>query len=117
MDARIDFSIAQARHTGRKLALLFIDLDRFKLINDSLGHAIGDQLLKAVASRILRVLPTTDMACRVGGDEFMLLLEELANAEQAARFADTLVRHLARPYHLEGHELLITASVGIAMYL
>jgi diguanylate cyclase (GGDEF)-like protein/PAS domain S-box-containing protein len=116
VDARIDLSIAQARHSGRKVAVIFIDLDRFKVINDSLGHTFGDLLLKAVASRILRVLPDSDLACRVGGDEFMLVLGELANAEQAGRFADTLTRHLARPYHIENHELLITASVGIAMY-
>ena len=116
VDARIDLSIAEARHSARKVAVIFIDIDRFKVINDSLGHTLGDQLLKAVASRILRVLPDSDLACRVGGDEFMLVLGELANAEQAGRFANPLTRHLARPYHIENHDLLITVSVGIAMY-
>lgn len=96
-------------------ALLMIDLDRFKAINDSLGHPIGDALLCAVAKRLQRAIRPADLAARLGGDEFAVLLAPPATQETAAVVAARLVDLLARPYYIEGHIALIGASIGIAV--
>jgi len=98
------------------LAILFVDLDRFKPINDSLGHEIGDKLLKIVAERMQSTVRETDTVSRVGGDEFVVLLSQIHAVAGAARVAENIIAALSQPYHVEGHELLLTASVGISIY-
>jgi diguanylate cyclase (GGDEF)-like protein/PAS domain S-box-containing protein len=104
-----------ARRGQGSLAVLFMDLDRFKTINDSLGHRIGDFLLKAVGERLLGCVREEDTVARLGGDEFVLLLPD-ATAEGAAELAERVIAALARPYRIEDRTLSVTPSLGIAMY-
>ncbi|GJJ01914.1 hypothetical protein RugamoR64_24520 [Duganella rhizosphaerae] len=113
---RLAQAIAMAARQHSRMAVLFVDLDRFKLINDSLGHAIGDLLLQAVGQRLLSVLRASDTACRQGGDEFVLLLAEVANERAVAELADTLCRAIAEPYLLDGESVHIGGTIGISMY-
>ncbi|MBA4143250.1 MAG: EAL domain-containing protein [Nitrosospira sp.] len=113
---RMRIAIGNAARYSYRLALLFVDLDRFKLVNDSLGHDVGDKLLKIVAERMQSVGRQTDTISRVGGDEFIVLLSQIANAEDAARIAEKLIAALSQPYTIEEHELVVTASVGISIY-
>ena len=113
---RMKVAIKRAERRSGRLAVLFVDLDRFKPINDSLGHDIGDHLLKTVAERMLASVRGVDTVSRVGGDEFVVLLSEIETAEDAARVAEKLIFGLSRPYLIEEHELLLTASVGISIY-
>lgn len=113
---RMRVAIQRAARQSARLAVLFVDLDRFKPINDSLGHDIGDQLLKAVAERMLVSVRSVDTVSRVGGDEFVVLLGEIETTEDAARVAEKLISALSQAYEIEGHELLVTASVGICIY-
>jgi len=113
---RLDRAIAAASRHGSKLAVLFMDLDRFKLINDRLGHAVGDQVLQSVASRLAAAVRRSDTVSRQGGDEFVVLLSEVACAEDAASAADALRASIAAPYRIEGRDLRVTASVGIGVY-
>jgi diguanylate cyclase (GGDEF)-like protein/PAS domain S-box-containing protein len=113
---RMRVAIKRAARQSLRLAVLFVDLDRFKPINDSLGHDIGDRLLKGVAGRMQALVRSVDTVSRVGGDEFVVLLSEIEMAEDAARIAEKLIRGLSQPYTIENHELLITASVGICIY-
>lgn len=96
-------------------AVLFVDLDRFKVINDSLGHMAGDQLLVAIASRLKKCLRPGDTVARLGGDEFTILLEDIKDARQAASVAERIQMELALPFNLSGHEVFSTASIGIAL--
>ncbi len=112
----LSFSIANARRYQRQCAVLFIDLDRFKLINDSLGHAAGDALLIEMAARLNGVVRASDVVARLGGDEFTILLNEVSGSEQAAAVAHSLLSAFAKPLDLNGHECRITASIGIAMF-
>lgn len=96
-------------------AVLFLDLDRLKVINDSLGHLIGDQLLITVARRLKSCLRPGDTVARLGGDEFTILLENIQDASDATRMAERLQNELVLPIHLEGHKLFISASIGIAL--
>ncbi len=116
LEDRIKVAIARADRESQLLALLFIDLDRFKLINDTLGHAMGDALLKAVAQRITSLLRRSDTVSRVGGDEFVVLMENTNSIEAAANLANKIISEVARPYTIDGHELMVTASAGIALY-
>jgi diguanylate cyclase (GGDEF)-like protein/PAS domain S-box-containing protein len=104
-----------SRHRMR-VALMFLDLDRFKNINDSLGHHVGDQILKEVAARLTRALRAGDTVARLGGDEFVIVLQEVRNAHDAAMVAQNLLRDLAPPYLVEGRELHVSASIGITLY-
>ncbi|MEG3894574.1 MULTISPECIES: EAL domain-containing protein [unclassified Microcoleus] len=96
-------------------AVLFLDLDRFKVVNDSLGHAIGDQLLVAIARRLEACLRTGDTVARLGGDEFVLLLEDIDGINEATNIVNRLQRKITSPILLDGHEVFITASIGIAL--
>jgi diguanylate cyclase (GGDEF)-like protein/PAS domain S-box-containing protein len=100
-----------------KHAVLFVDLDDFKVINDTLGHRAGDQLLIGVAGRIRAVLRTGDTAARLGGDEFTILIENVSGLPAAERAAERLLESLRRPFELDGHQIVITASIGIAVGL
>jgi diguanylate cyclase (GGDEF)-like protein/PAS domain S-box-containing protein len=115
---RLDHAIARGKRPvtpGQKLAVLFIDLDDFKVINDTLGHRIGDDLLVAVAQRIQAALRPSDTAARLGGDEFTVLLENIDDPSAARLVADRILEQLRRPFVLEGHQVVVSASVGISV--
>jgi len=107
--------LARAAAAGQRAALLFFDLDNFKVVNDSLGHPIGDQLLKAVAAQLGQVVRQSDNLSRLGGDEFTLLIEG-ADQHQASAIAEHVIQALHQPFPIDGHELSIGASIGIALY-
>ena len=96
-------------------AVLFLNLDRFKVVNDSVGHVIGDQLLKAIAGRLKTCLRPADTVARLGGDEFTILLENLKNTEETIKVAQRIYQELRLPFNLKGHEIFITVSIGIAL--
>jgi diguanylate cyclase (GGDEF)-like protein len=109
-------AIEAACRQQRRFAVLFIDLDRFKVINDSLGHDAGDILLVEVANRLRQTLRSSDVVARLGGDEFVVILEETAESHDVERIASNLLSVLSQPLQLSGHECHTTASIGIAMY-
>jgi diguanylate cyclase (GGDEF)-like protein len=113
---RLKQDIVGARRSKKSLALIFLDLNDFKLINDSLGHRSGDDLLKEVAKRLQHCIRTTDCAARMGGDEFTLILNDLNNAEDAALIADKIIQTLAEPLVLNAQQIVTHASLGIAIY-
>ena len=113
---RLSEAIALSSRYGRKLAVLFVDLDRFKHINDSLGHIVGDRLLQSVARRLFACVRSSDTVGRQGGDEFVVLLQELSQAQDAAITAVKILETLREPHYVNEHELHITASIGIATY-
>ena len=113
---RLSQAIVRAQRNGTVLAVLFIDLDRFKAINDTLGHRIGDGVLHSVARRIESQLRKSDTVAREGGDEFLVLLEEVGSAQNAARVAAKLLHSLGQPHDIEGHSLHCSGSIGVAMY-
>jgi diguanylate cyclase (GGDEF)-like protein len=108
--------VAQARRHGRRCALLFVDLDDFKRLNDSRGHAFGDRVLRQVAGRMVAAVREVDTVSRHGGDEFLILLADLAQAADAQAVADKVVRAIALPMDVDGQAFGLTASVGIAIY-
>lgn len=112
LDDRITQAKALSHRQGTGFALLFLDLDRFKIINDTLGHAVGDELLRLVASRLQTTLRETDTVARIGGDEFIILLANTAQSDDILSLADKLMKSLARPFQLGDHELFVTASLG-----
>lgn len=113
---RLSQAIGYAKRHRAKLAVLFLDLDKFKHVNDTLGHAAGDKLLISVAQRLVAQVRQSDTVSRQGGDEFVILLFEEAHAESAAIAADKIVQSLTRPHHIDEHELYITTSIGISLY-
>jgi diguanylate cyclase (GGDEF)-like protein len=113
---RFKLAVALAARHDHQVALLFLDLDRFKYINDTLGHPSGDQLLQQVATRLAASVRASDTACRYGGDEFVVLLPEIGDKEAAAAVADGIRAQLAAPYLIDGAEITITASVGVAVH-
>ncbi len=108
--------IDQARQIGTTVAVLFLDLDRFKYVNDTLGHDVGDRLLVAVAQRIRRSVRNADCVARLGGDEFTVVLADVAGPTAAASAAQNICRALATPFQIDGHDIFVTASVGISLY-
>jgi diguanylate cyclase (GGDEF)-like protein/PAS domain S-box-containing protein len=113
---RFSHAIRMARRHKKQVGLMFLDLDNFKHINDSLGHAIGDQLLQSVANRLVACVRTTDTVCRQGGDEFVILLAEIGQPQDAAQVAETLRAALDMPHLIDGHELHVTLSIGISVF-
>ncbi|HEX6707517.1 MAG TPA: EAL domain-containing protein [Albitalea sp.] len=105
-----------ARESGSQLALLFIDLDHFKRVNDSLGHLVGDTLLRTVASRITASLRATDVVARFGGDEFMVLLPQVPQRSDVEEVAHKLLQAIGAPLHAEGRPISVSASAGIALF-
>jgi diguanylate cyclase (GGDEF)-like protein/PAS domain S-box-containing protein len=116
LDDRITQSVALARRQKRPIAVLFLDLDRFKYINDSLGHATGDTLLQSVATRLLAAVRNSDTVSRQGGDEFVVLLPFIASPEDAATSAKKILLTLTTPHSIAGQDLHIDGSIGISIY-
>jgi diguanylate cyclase (GGDEF)-like protein/PAS domain S-box-containing protein len=113
---RIGQAIAKAQRSRDALALLFIDLDRFKTVNDSLGHHVGDRLLRSVAARLEASTRGSDTIARIGGDEFVVLLSELDEPQNARHVAQKVLDALSEPVEIDGHELRVTPSIGICAY-
>ncbi|WP_052571847.1 putative bifunctional diguanylate cyclase/phosphodiesterase [Geothrix fermentans] len=113
---KLDQALEAARRAGQGLAVLYVDLDRFKLINDTLGHAVGDELLCEVARRMQGAIRDADLVSRIGGDEFIVTLRDVGDPKEASSLAGRILRPLARPFQIGGHEIFVTASVGIAIY-
>ncbi|WP_054760821.1 diguanylate cyclase domain-containing protein [Methylomonas koyamae] len=109
-------SLAVAARQKTKLAILFLDLDGFKAVNDRLGHNIGDMLLQATAKRLSHVIRNCDYAGRLAGDEFLVILQDIGGRENAQRVADILQRTIAKPLTLNSHPVTVTASIGISLY-
>ncbi|MDH5469616.1 MAG: EAL domain-containing protein [Gammaproteobacteria bacterium] len=116
LNDRIHKGLAHARRQQSMLALLFLDLDRFKIINDSLGHAVGDQLLRVISRRLKSCLREGDTIARLGGDEFMVLLPDIKSASDAGKIGNKIIKSLTDSISCNGHELHITTSVGISVY-
>ncbi|MDP2005622.1 MAG: GGDEF domain-containing protein [Rubrivivax sp.] len=108
--------MAHAQRHARPMALLFIDVDHFKQVNDSLGHGVGDQLLRDFGLRLRRALRAEDVVARLGGDEFVAVLEDLASSDDAARATAGVLAALSGGFAIDGHTLHLSASIGIAMY-
>ncbi|MFV1983362.1 MAG: putative bifunctional diguanylate cyclase/phosphodiesterase [Thiohalomonadales bacterium] len=113
---RLEHALSQSKRNNKRLGLLFIDLDRFKLVNDTYGHQIGDLLLTTVAKRITRCIREGDTVSRLSGDEFTIIIEGIDHEEDSAVIAKNILIALRRPYNLKGNELFISASIGITTY-
>jgi len=113
---RCEHALSRARREGHQLVLMFLDLDRFKHINDSLGHPVGDQLLQQVATRLLRLVREEDTVARLGGDEFVVVLEEVTDSNVVPSLAEKLLGAFAEPFSVNGGLLHVSASIGIALY-
>jgi len=113
---RLTVALSHAAREHTRLAVLFLDLDRFKVINDSLGHNIGDQLLQAVAARVQACVRDSDTVARLGGDEFTIMIPALVRSEDAAPVAQKILEAVRYPFHLDGREFYITTSIGISLY-
>ena len=113
---RLRHAIAHAHRNREKVAVMFLDLDKFKQINDTLGHHVGDQLLQVVAQRLTTCVREDDTVARLGGDEFTVILESLANTGDVPHVAQKIIDSLSRPMLLDGHEITVTVSVGISLY-
>ncbi|HET7436546.1 MAG TPA: EAL domain-containing protein [Thermoanaerobaculia bacterium] len=113
---RLTVALAHAKRQQSTVVVMFLDLDRFKYVNDTLGHSLGDELLRAIAERLLASLREEDTVARMGGDEFTILLADLASPDDAPKIAQKLLEAVAQPVQIEGHELYITTSIGIAVY-
>ncbi len=113
---RLNMAMAQSKRSGKKLAILFLDMDRFKVINDSLGHFVGDELLQAVAQRLRSELREADTLARVGGDEFNLLIPEINDIQDARNLAEKILRITAEPFVIKNEEIYISFSIGISIY-
>lgn len=116
LEDRLTQAIAASQRNGRQSAVMFVDLDHFKAINDSAGHAAGDRLLKEMARRLVGELREVDTVCRLGGDEFVVVLPEIRQAADAAQVARKLLEQLSRPVAVEGRELRVTPSIGIGVF-
>jgi len=113
---RVVNAIAQARRHRRGIAVMYLDLDHFKLVNDGLGHSVGDALLSDVAVRLQGSIRASDTISRLGGDEFTILLNDTTSSDSVFSVARKVLQSLARPFRVEGHELYVTASIGISVF-
>jgi diguanylate cyclase (GGDEF)-like protein len=116
LNDRLTQAITLAQRHGQSLAVLFLDVDHFKHINDSLGHAIGDQLLHSIARRLVESVRSSDTVSRQGGDEFVILLPEVGRAEDAALAADKILAAVSRPHRIDSRDVHVTASMGIGVF-
>lgn len=113
---RLGQAIAMALRHGKKLAVLYIDVDRFKHVNDSAGHTVGDRLLQSISKRLLECVRSSDTVSRQGGDEFVILMCDVENAKDAAGAAEKMLAALRRPYRVDQLELHVSGSIGIVTY-
>ncbi len=113
---RLDLALSQARIEGYHVAILFLDLDRFKVVNDSLGHKVGDLLLQKAANRLAQIIRGGDTLARLGGDEFIILLSQIENDDDASRVAQKILHLFKKPFVLGDRELFVSASIGISIY-
>ncbi len=113
---RLKQAVAHAHRHQQKLALMMLDLDHFKVVNDTLGHRVGDSLLRAAGERMISLVREQDTVARTGGDEFVLIFPELAKKDDAAKVAEKIVNAFRQPFLLDGRQILITTSIGIALY-
>jgi diguanylate cyclase (GGDEF)-like protein len=113
---RLALAIAHARRNTSTMAVMFLDLDGFKQINDTLGHDTGDTLLRLVADRLVAAVREEDTVARMGGDEFVIGLWESGHADGVARLASKVIQAVSQPYRIQGHDVRITASVGVGIY-
>src|SRR5690606_27150520 len=113
---RADLAISHAKHNERPLGILFADLDRFKDVNDIYGHAVGDEVLKWVAQRLVNCVRADDTIARLGGDEFVALLPEMKDADDAMLVGEKIARALDEPFVFGSHSLKINVTVGVARY-
>jgi diguanylate cyclase (GGDEF)-like protein/PAS domain S-box-containing protein len=113
---RIGVALAHARRSRRAVAVMFLDLDQFKLVNDTLGHTVGDGLLQAAAERLVSCVRGDDTVARMGGDEFTILLSDLPDTRAAATVAQKVIDSISQPIDVDGHELFITTSIGISIF-
>ena len=116
LDDRMEQAAACAERGRKSFALMFIDLDRFKPVNDSFGHGVGDELLKSVAQRLTACVRKADTVARTGGDEFIVLLNEIADPKDAAIVSGKVLDELSRPFFIDRHELNISGSIGISIF-
>ena len=116
LEDRLTQALALSYRNRKQTAVMFVDLDRFKTINDSLGHSVGDVLLKEVARRLVKQLREVDTICRTGGDEFVVVLPEIKRAADAAGVAQKIIENLSQPIQVEERELTVTPSIGIAIF-
>ncbi|MGI9509849.1 MAG: putative bifunctional diguanylate cyclase/phosphodiesterase, partial [Geminicoccaceae bacterium] len=115
-DTKLEDCLEMAARTGERLAVLFLDLDRFKMVNDTLGHSVGDALLVELGKRLRASLRESDIVARMGGDEFILVVRNLSCRDDATMKANRILDAIHPPFELEGHELHVTASIGISMF-
>jgi diguanylate cyclase (GGDEF)-like protein/PAS domain S-box-containing protein len=113
---RFTVALELSRRTGNRLAVMMLDLDRFKAVNDSMGHDVGDKLLKAVGRRLKVTMRKSDTVARIGGDEFVVLLPQIPNADEVAKFAQRILQAFREPFVFNGYRPNITTSIGIAVY-
>jgi diguanylate cyclase (GGDEF)-like protein/PAS domain S-box-containing protein len=116
LEDRLKQALALSYRNRKQTAVMFVDLDRFKTVNDSLGHAVGDVLLKEVARRLVKQLRVGDTICRIGGDEFMVVLPEVKRSSHVAQVAQKIIEQLSEPAVVEERELIVTPSIGIAVF-
>src|SRR6185295_7832006 len=116
LEDRLTQALAASQRNRKQTAVVFVDLDRFKSINDTLGHSAGDAVLKEVAERLMKQLRVVDTVCRMGGDEFVVILPEIKRASDAANVASKILETMAQPFVAEGRELHITTSIGISVF-
>jgi diguanylate cyclase (GGDEF)-like protein/PAS domain S-box-containing protein len=116
LDDRLTQAMAMSRRHGHRLAVLFLDLDRFKYVNDSRGHVAGDMVLQSVAQRLLACVRSSDTVSRQGGDEFVVLLPEIAHADDAAASAQKIIAAFVAPHEVEHDHLQLTVTIGISIY-
>lgn len=113
---RLAQALAMSRRSGDRVALFFLDLDRFKPVNDTYGHGVGDALLRAVAERLSGCVRESDTVARIAGDEFTIILPRIPGREDAARVAEKIIRVIGEPFEVEGHRIQIGVSIGIAFF-
>jgi diguanylate cyclase (GGDEF)-like protein len=111
---RLRLALARSRRSGAQLAVLYLDIDRFKEVNDRLGHAAGDELLKEFGARLRDCLRATDTVARLGGDEFVVLLEDLQDAQSAKLVAEKILHAMRAPMNVDGRAVAVTTSIGLA---
>ena len=116
LSERLSQAIGQAQRHHKQVGVLYLDVDYFKNVNDSLGHVIGDQLLQSVAGRLLNCVRSTDTVCRHGGDEFVILLAEIERPQDAAQVAEKLLAALVDVHRIDEHDIHVSLSIGISIY-